>query len=166
MHNLFQYSHICKPLAVWWIPCDSQRGHCKENSYFCSANTATTTSPSGADRNKYYSYNFSLCISTIQLKVHHLLHFFRQIVCRSEYFDFLHLTLTVLLHFGMWTCSHPLNVKTVHAEPREAMPPLPRRALGGKKRVITLIKKAFTKTHSSTLQTSNTWRNSVEAMQW
>ena len=34
MHNPFQYSHICKRVSVWWIPCDSQRGCCQENSYF------------------------------------------------------------------------------------------------------------------------------------
>ena len=34
MHNPFQYSHICKRVSVWWIPCDSQRGCCQEKSYF------------------------------------------------------------------------------------------------------------------------------------
>ena len=161
MHNLFQYSHICKPLAVWWIPCDSQRGHCKENSYFCSANTATTTSPSGADRNYYNSYNFFPLYFDNSVKSSPFTTFFpTNCMPFRKFWLILHLTLTVLLHFGMWTCSHPLNVKTVHAEPREAMPPLPRRALGGKKRVITLIKKAFTKTLHNLLFKRRTFEES------
>ena len=49
MHNPSQYSHICRRLSVWWIPCDSQKGVCQENTYFLK------------ERNYRYFRNFFTC---------------------------------------------------------------------------------------------------------
>lgn len=76
----------------------------------------------------------------ILLKQPKILHFF-YIWWRlfEVFYVILRATLVVLYLFGKWTCSPIHNVKTVHAEPREAMPPLPRRALGGKKESHDII---------------------------